>query len=62
MVVALLVPAVALAGEAPKWQGDWEQTLAAAKKEGQLTLYGSPEYEGLFGELSKKYPEIKITG
>ena len=38
------------------------KTVEAAKKEGQLTLYGSPEYEGLFGELNKKYPEIKITG
>ena len=46
----------------PKWQQDWERTVEAAKKEGQLTLYGSPEFEGLFGELNKKYPEIKITG
>ncbi len=58
----LLSAAWAQAAEAPKWQQDWEQTLAAAKKEGQLTLYGSPEFEGLFGEMNKKYPEIKITG
>ena len=51
-----------IAAEAPKWQQDWERTVEAAKKEGQLTIYGSPEYEGLFGELNKKYPEIKITG
>lgn len=47
---------------AADWKNDWEQTLAAAKKEGQLTLYGSPDFEGLFGEFHKKYPEIKVTG
>jgi len=62
VVAIVLLAAVTHAGEAGKWQADWEQTLAAAKKEGQLTIYGSPEFEGLFGELHKKYPEIKITG
>jgi iron(III) transport system substrate-binding protein len=47
---------------AESWRAEWEQTLAAAKKEGQLTLYGSPDFEALFGEFHKKYPEIKITG
>ncbi len=52
----------ALAAQAETWKADWEKTVQAAKKEGQLTLYGSPDYEGLFGEFHKKYPEIKITG
>ena len=52
----------ARAAQADAWKADWERTVEAAKKEGQLTLYGSPEFEGLFGELNKKYPEIKITG
>jgi iron(III) transport system substrate-binding protein len=50
------------AATAESWKADWEKAVEAAKKEGQLTLYGSPEFEGLFGELNKKYPEIKITG
>ena len=50
------------AAAAETWKADWDKTVEAAKKEGQLTLYGSPEFEGLFGELNKKYPEIKITG
>ena len=50
----------AVAAQAETWRADWEQTLASAKKEGQLTLYGSPDFEGLFGEFHKKYPEIKI--
>src|SRR5262245_39906287 len=47
---------------ADAWKADWEQTITAAKKDGQLTLYGSPDFEGLFGEFHKKFPEIKITG
>jgi len=43
-------------------KADWEKAVEAAKQEGQLTLYGSPDFEGLFGEFHKKYPEIKITG
>ena len=50
------------AGQADAWKADWDKSVAAAKKEGQLTLYGSPDFEGLFGEFQKKYPEIKITG
>ena len=45
-----------LAAQADAWKADWEKTIQAAKKEGQLTLYGSPDFEGLFGELHKKYP------
>ncbi len=52
----------ALAAQADAWKTDWEKSVEAAKKEGQLTLYGSPDFEGLFGEFHKKYPEIKITG
>ena len=44
------------------WKKDWEDTLTAAKKEGRLVLYGSADYEQLFGEFQKKYPEIKVTG
>ena len=61
-VAVFLVATVASAGEAPKWQDDWEKTLQAAKKEGQLVLYGSADYEKLFAEFNKKYPEIKIVG
>ena len=62
MLVGVFVSTLAYAAEAAKWQADWEQSVAAAKKEGQLTLYGSPDFEALFGEFHKKYPEIKITG
>jgi iron(III) transport system substrate-binding protein len=58
----LVVATNAFAAEAPKWQDDWEKTVQAAKKEGQLVLYGSADYEKLFAEFNKKYPEIKIIG
>jgi iron(III) transport system substrate-binding protein len=36
--------------------------VEASKKEQQLVIYGSADYEALFAEFHKKYPEIKITG
>ena len=50
------------AAAADAWQADWEKSLQAAKKEGQLVLYGSADFENLFAEFNKKYPEIKVTG
>jgi ABC-type glycerol-3-phosphate transport system substrate-binding protein len=55
-------PALALGAAADAWKADWEKTLQAARKEGQLVLYGSADYEMLFVEFNKKYPEIKVTG
>lgn len=52
----------ALAAQADAWKADWEKTVQAAKKEGQLVLYGSADFELLFAEFNKKYPEIKIVG
>ncbi len=44
------------------WKADWDKSVEAAKKEGQLVLYGSADYEKLFAEFNKKYPEIKVVG
>jgi iron(III) transport system substrate-binding protein len=51
-----------IAAQADAWKADWEKTLQAAKKEGALVLYGSADFEPLFAEFNKKYPEIKVTG
>jgi iron(III) transport system substrate-binding protein len=53
---------LALAAEPEAWKADWERTLQAARKEGRLVLYGSDDYEKLYAEFNRKYPEIKITG
>jgi ABC-type Fe3+ transport system substrate-binding protein len=60
VVVAVFVAAVARAGEAPSWQSEWEKTLAAAKKEGEISFYGSEGYDKVFEVFQKKYPDIKV--
>ncbi|HEY7163873.1 MAG TPA: extracellular solute-binding protein [Candidatus Binatia bacterium] len=50
------------AAQSDAWKADWDRTVEAAKKEGQLVLYGSADFENLFAEFRRKYPEIKITG
>jgi iron(III) transport system substrate-binding protein len=58
----LLGSPAGLAAAADAWKVDWEKSLQAAKKEGQLVLYGSADFEMLFAEFNKRYPEIKVTG
>jgi iron(III) transport system substrate-binding protein len=42
------------------WKKDWEQTLAAAKKEGQVTVY-IYRYEGLLQDFKREYPGINVV-
>ncbi len=51
----------AFAAAADAWKSEWEQTLAAAKKEGEIAFYGSNGYEKVFVEFQKRYPEIKVN-
>jgi len=39
---------------------EWEKTVAAAKKEGQVTIY-IYRYEKLLDEFKKDYPDIKVV-
>jgi iron(III) transport system substrate-binding protein len=52
----------AVAAEAKKspWQFEWEKTLEAAKKEGQVTVYISG-YEEVLPLFEKDYPGIKVV-
>ena len=43
----------------PGWQVEWERTLEAAKKEGQVSIYISG-YEEVLPEFQKEYPDIKV--
>jgi iron(III) transport system substrate-binding protein len=43
------------------WKDEWDKTVKAAKKEGQLAIYGGADYDKLFAEFQKKYPEIKVV-
>ncbi|HWP58519.1 MAG TPA: extracellular solute-binding protein [Candidatus Acidoferrales bacterium] len=48
--------------EAATWQAEWEATVAAAKKEGQVTVYHTRgPFEKVFAEFSKLYPSIKVV-
>ena len=42
------------------WKKDWEQTVAAAKKEGQVTVY-IYRYEGLLQDFKRDYPGINVV-
>lgn len=43
----------------PAWQQEWEKTLEAAKKEGQVAIYIGG-YESILPDFEKDYPEIKV--
>jgi iron(III) transport system substrate-binding protein len=44
----------------PDWKRDWEQTLAAAKKEGQVNVY-IYRYERLLQDFKREYPGINVV-
>jgi ABC-type Fe3+ transport system substrate-binding protein len=46
----------------PDWKKEWEKTIEAAKKEGQVNVYiGGWEAVLESGAFQKAYPEIKVT-
>ncbi|MBM4259816.1 MAG: extracellular solute-binding protein [Deltaproteobacteria bacterium] len=51
------------AAAAPSWQAEWEKTLAAAEKEGQVTVYGPPgiNYQDAIGSFQNSFPKIKLV-
>lgn len=58
VLICQIVPGPAL-GQTD-WKKEWEKTLAAAKSEGQITVYAST-YERVLEAFKKEYPEIKVT-
>src|SRR5262245_18920268 len=61
-VVTLMVAASASAGETSKWKEEWQRVVDAAKKEGQLSLYGGQEitHPDIIAAFSKEFPFIKV--
>ena len=46
----------------PTWEAEWNATVEAAKKEGQVAIYHTRgPFEKVFAEFSKLYPSIKIV-
>jgi len=52
----------ALAGEPKNWQAEWENTLKAAKAEGEVSVFCEPtlEAQNSLMEFQKAYPEIRL--
>lgn len=61
--LVLAVGFAAHAGDAPRWKEDWQKTIEAAKKEGQLSLYGGQEitHSDIIAAFNKEFPSIKVT-
>ncbi len=61
----LVIPSSLLATDAkPRWQVEWEKTLAAAEAEGPAVIYSYPGATRLpidAGVFQKKFPKIKVV-
>jgi len=58
-----LIYSVALSDAAqanPSWQQEWEKTIEAAKREGQVVIYISG-YEAVLPDFEKEFPDIKVV-
>jgi iron(III) transport system substrate-binding protein len=62
LIILILSSTKTHAAEAkqPAWQQEWEKVLAAARKEGHLTIYISG-YEAILPHFEKEFPEIKVN-
>ncbi len=45
----------------PQWQAEWNKTLQAAEKEGQIVIRATEVFVEIFREFQKKYPKIKVA-
>jgi iron(III) transport system substrate-binding protein len=64
MIVAILFAVALEAAEArPGWEAQWEKTVAAAKQEGQVVIYGNRSSADIVnsGGFQKAYPQIKVV-
>lgn len=55
------VETMAAAAAKSDWQSEWEKTLAAATKEGQVTVYRPPaiSYQHAIVAFQSSFPKIK---
>ncbi len=60
VIASVLVLSTTAFGSQTDWKKDWEQTLAAAKKEGQVTVY-IYRYEGLLQDFKREFPGINVV-
>jgi iron(III) transport system substrate-binding protein len=60
LALARLVTGADAAQPDTTWQTEWQKTVDAAKKEGQVTIYISG-YEAILPDFEKEYPEIRVN-
>src|SRR5437870_11886330 len=62
VIFVVNIVASVLAAEAPRWQIEWQKTVEAAKREGQLSLYGGQEitHPDILTAFNKEFPFIKV--
>ena len=63
VIIGLSVFLITMAGIAhADWKSEWDKTVQAANKEGQLRLWGDTEitHPGIVAAFNKKYPSIKV--
>jgi len=61
IVLILTIAQQSFAAQAnPPWEPEWEKTLEAARKEGQVTVYISG-YEAVLLDFQNEYPDIKLV-
>lgn len=60
--LVLVVVSAAYAGDASRWKEEWQKTIEAAKKEGQVSLYGGQEisHPDILAAFNKEFPFIKV--
>jgi len=63
LFLALIFTAAPLSAAQSGWEAEWEKTIAAAEKEGQITIYAPPgkQYQDAVTTFSQYYPKIKLT-
>lgn len=60
LVIVALASWADIGSAQSSWQKQWEQVLAAAKKEGQVTIY-IYRYEALLQDFKREYPAINVV-
>ncbi len=58
--IFILALAAEVFGAQADWKKDWEQTVAAARKEGQVAVY-IYRYESVLEEFKRDFPGINVV-
>lgn len=62
LTLAVLLMTLLAQSAAAQWRAEWDKSIAAAEKEGQVTVYGPPgtTYQNAIGAFHEAFPKIKL--